>query len=88
MLFKVDTYYLTEGSAIEYAMCKLESAKKETMETFDKLLDDARKISNSEYQDAALTETNAGMTQNVDKIGKVNPPHEYFLYLYIYIQGS
>ena len=49
-------------------MCKLESAKKETMETFDKLLDDARKISNTEYQDAALTETNAGMSQNVDKI--------------------
>lgn len=42
MLFKVDTYYMTEGSAIEYAMCKLESAKKETMETFDKLVEDAR----------------------------------------------
>ena len=47
MLFKVDTYYLTESSAIEYAMCKLEAAKKETMETFDKLLADARKISNT-----------------------------------------
>ena len=48
MLFKVDTYYLTEASAVEYAMCKLETAKKETMETFDKLLVDARKISNTE----------------------------------------
>ena len=35
MLFKVDTYYLTEASALEYAMCKLESAKKETMDNFD-----------------------------------------------------
>ena len=68
MLFKVDTYYLTEGSALEYAMCKLESAKKETMETFDKLLEDARKISNGEYQDTSLVATNAEMSQNVDKI--------------------
>ena len=68
MLFKVDTYYLTEASAIEYAMCKLEAAKKETMETFDKLVEDARKISSSGYEDTSLTETNAGMTQNVDKI--------------------
>lgn len=42
MLFKVDTYYLTESSAIEYAMCKLESAKQETMDHFDKLLNDAQ----------------------------------------------
>ena len=68
MFFKVDTYYLTEASAIEYAMSKLEAAKKETMETFEKLIADARKISNSGYEDTGLTETNAGMTQNVDKI--------------------
>ena len=68
MLFKVDTYYLTEGSAIEYAMCKLESAKRETMETFDNLIAEAKKIANSEYQDTSLIETNAGMSQNVDKI--------------------
>ena len=68
MLFKVDTYYLTEGSALEYAMCKLEAAKKETMENFDKLVLDARMISNSEYQDSSLVETNAEMTQNMEKI--------------------
>jgi len=49
MLFKVDTYYLTEASAIEYAMCKLEGAKQETFEHFDKLLGDAKKISATEY---------------------------------------
>ena len=62
MLFKVDTHYLMEGSAIEYAMCKLEGAKKETMDHFDKLLEDARKIGSSEYQDTSLKETNAGMS--------------------------
>ena len=54
MLFKVDTHYLMEGSAIEYAMCKLEGAKKETMEHFDKLLEDAQKLGNTEYQDTSL----------------------------------
>ena len=49
MLFKVDTYYLTEASAIEYAMCKLEGAKQETFAHFDKLLDDAQKLGASEY---------------------------------------
>ena len=59
---------MTEGSAIEYAMCKLEGAKKETNETFDKLIEDARKISNTEYQDTSLKETNAEMGSNVEKI--------------------
>ena len=68
MLFKVDTYYLTEASAIEYAMCKLESAKKETMEHFEQLVEDARRLADSDYRDNSLTETNAEMTQNVDKI--------------------
>ena len=68
MLFKVDTYYLTEASALEYAMCKLESAKKETMDNFDQLLTDAKNIAGTEYQDTSLTETNAEMSNNVDKI--------------------
>ena len=76
MLFKVDTYYLTEGSALEYAMCKLEAAKKETMETFDKLLEDARKISNSEYQDSSLTATNAEMAQNAEQIKQSKTTYE------------
>ena len=57
---------MTEASAIEYAMCKLEGAKKETMDTFDKLLEDAKKIANSEYQDISLTQTNNEMSQNVE----------------------
>ena len=68
MLFKVDTYYLTEASALEYAMCKLEGAKKETMDNFDKLLNDAKNIAGFEYQDTSLTETNAEMMNNVEKI--------------------
>lgn len=44
MLFKVDTCHLTESSALEYAMCKLEGSKSEQMAHFDKLLGDAKKI--------------------------------------------
>lgn len=68
MLFKVETYYLTEASAIEYAMCKLESAKQETFAHFDKLLSDADKIGAAEYQDTSLTNTNAEMIANIEKI--------------------
>ena len=67
-LFKVDTYYLTEQSAIEYAMSKLESAKKETMDHFDKLLQDAMQISAAEHQDTSLVATNNEMNANIEKI--------------------
>ena len=76
MLFKVDTHYLMEGSAIEYAMCKLEGAKKETMEHFDKLLEDAQKLGNTEYQDTSLKQTNAGMSENVEKIKQSKSTYE------------
>ena len=66
MLFKVDTYYLTEQSAIEYAMTKLEGAKAETFAHFDKLLDDAAKIGAAEHQDTSLINTNAEMKSNID----------------------
>lgn len=76
MLFKVDTHYLREGSAIEYAMCKLEGAKKETMDHFDKLLEDARKIAGTEYMDTSLTGTNDAMNQNVDKIKQAKETYD------------
>ena len=76
MLFKVDTYYLTESSAIEYAMCKLESAKKETMDNFDKLLTDAKNFAGADFVDTSLTETNAEMTDNVGKIEKAKSTYD------------
>ena len=38
------------------------------MEHFEKLLQDARKISNTEYQDTSLTSTNAEMNENIEKL--------------------
>ena len=77
MLFKVDTYYLTEASAIEYAMCKLESAKKETMEHFEKLLSDARRIMiGGDDVDTSLKETNAEMTENMEKLKSAQATYE------------
>ena len=37
-LFKLDTFYLREHSAVEYALCKLESQKSETSDHFDRLI--------------------------------------------------
>ena len=76
MLFKVDTHYLREGAAIEYAMSKLEAAKKETMDHFDKLLDDAGRIASTEYQDTSLKGTNQEMTQNMDKIKQAKETYD------------
>ena len=76
MLFKVDTHYLTEASAIEYAMCKLEAAKKETFDSFDKLLEDAKKISGVDHVDTSLQQTNVEMTDNVNQIQHARETYE------------
>ena len=49
-------------------MCKLESAKNETMDHFDQLLKDAMQISSAEHQDTSLVATNAEMNTNITKI--------------------
>ena len=45
---------MREASAIEYAMCKLESQKKETLEHFDSLITNAKNFVGNEVNEIAL----------------------------------
>ena len=62
----MDTFYLREHSAVEYAMCKLESQKNETFDHFDKLITDGELINNQ--FDVSLIDTSKSMNDNVEKI--------------------
>ena len=65
-------------------MCKLESAKNETMDHFDQLLKDAMQISSAEHQDTSLVATNAEMNTNITKIQDMN--RHYLLYTHAYVE--
>ena len=67
-LFKLDTFYMREQSAIEYAMCRLESQKKETLDNFNELLNGANTVVGEEYLDVSLKSTAGKMQENVSKI--------------------
>ena len=57
---------MREHSAVEYAMCKLESQKQETIDHFDKLIDDAGNINN--HLDVNLNDTSTSMKGNVENM--------------------
>ena len=52
---------MREQSAIEYAMCRLESQKNETIDNFNKLLSGANSVVGDDVLDVSLLETSDKM---------------------------
>ena len=76
-LFKLDTFYMRETAAIEYAMSKLDAQKKEALAQFDQLKNETANIQeNNEWLDNSLQQTNAKINQNIESLNTARDTFE------------